>query len=78
MSEQLDYHCRKSLTIGVCCATTALGSPCGTAHLSIPVNLFRAEAPPYLAYPYVPQLLTQTPSLIDLKALDELCKTFVR
>lgn len=59
----------------VAALTTALGSTSGPAHISIPVNLFRAETSPSLAYPHAPQLLTQTLSLIDLKGLNDLCNT---
>lgn len=59
----------------VAALTTALASPFGPAHLSIPVNLFRADASLPLAYTHVPELITQPSSLIDLKALNELCKT---
>jgi acetolactate synthase-1/2/3 large subunit len=59
----------------VAALTTALRSPFGPAHLSIPVNLFRAEAPPSLTYPHISQLLTQPPALVDLKALDHLSQT---
>ncbi|GAA6621087.1 thiamine pyrophosphate-binding protein [Scytonema sp. NUACC26] len=52
--------------------TTALRSPQGPAHLSIPVDLLRSPAPESISYPHLSQLLTQPSSFVDLAALEEL------
>ena len=61
----------------VAALTTALRSPFGPVHLSIPVNLFRAKAPSSLAYANFSQRLIKSPALVDLKALDELYEMII-
>jgi acetolactate synthase-1/2/3 large subunit len=50
----------------------ALRLPRGPVHLSIPVDLSRAPMPTTLAYPNLPQLLSQPAAIIDQIALDAL------
>lgn len=60
----------------VAALTTVLRSPFGPAHLSIPVNIFGAEASSGPAYPLVSQLRNSSLS-VDLSALDELCQSLL-
>ncbi|MBF0352083.1 MAG: thiamine pyrophosphate-binding protein [SAR324 cluster bacterium] len=52
--------------------TRALQSPRGPAHISIPVDIFRAPAPEKCSYPNFSQLLSVPSSSVDLAALDSL------
>lgn len=54
--------------------TTALQFPKGTAHLSVPVDIFRSPANETIAYPNLPALLTQPSSEVDRIALEKLCQ----
>jgi len=52
--------------------TAALGTPRGPAHLSIPIDIFGAEAAGPAIYPGLKGLLTAGESSLDLAALDRL------
>jgi acetolactate synthase-1/2/3 large subunit len=58
----------------VAALTTALQAPQGPAHISIPVNIFRSPASESIAYPNLAQLLTNSPSYVDLARLETLCQ----
>ncbi len=51
---------------------TALRTPRGPVHLSIPIDLSRVPAPGSISFPNLPALLGKVPALVDLEALDEL------
>lgn len=54
--------------------TTALGSPKGPAHLSVPVDLLRSDKRGEMAFPNLHGLLTRPTSEVDVAALETLCK----
>jgi acetolactate synthase-1/2/3 large subunit len=54
--------------------TTALGTPKGPAHLSVPVDLLRSDKRGQMAFPNLHGLLTRPASEVDIAALDALCQ----
>jgi acetolactate synthase I/II/III large subunit len=54
--------------------TTALRSPKGPAHLSVPVDLLRSPQSGQTAFPNLHGLLTQPASEVDVGALETLCQ----
>ena len=53
---------------------TALRTPRGPVHLSIPIDLSRVAAPDTLSFPHLPALLRQPPAMLDTDALETLAE----
>ena len=58
----------------VAALTTALQTPQGPVHISIPVDIFNSPSPEPIAYPNLAQLLTNRSSYVDLSSLEILCQ----
>jgi acetolactate synthase-1/2/3 large subunit len=54
--------------------TAALGAPGGPAHLSIPIDVFAAEAETPLQFPHLRQLLERPRATLDTNGMERLCE----
>ena len=54
--------------------TSALRSPKGPAHLSVPIDLLRSDKSGQIAFPNLHGLLTQPAAEVDVAALETLCQ----